>query len=171
MNNSPIRYWYLAAVVGISVLTSTFAAASLILTTKQPVKHLTSSEINDIREAVFRYQFRNNASAQQQKANAYFLSLEEGIDPSNRFMKRFKDHQPPVKKASQAKGEWGVIDKETGLEGLRFRIESIKQISPNRVKVDGGYYEGNMSASGNTYTVRRIKNKWIVTQDKMRWIS
>lgn len=50
---------------------------------ERPVKPLTPLEIDDIREAVFRYQFQHNASAQQQQANAYFISLEEGEDPAN----------------------------------------------------------------------------------------
>jgi len=32
-------------------------------------------------------------------------------------------------------------------------------------------YEAGLSASGNTYTVKKIKGKWKVTNDKMHWIS
>ena len=77
---------------------------------------LTSAEKDNIREAVFRYQFEHNASGQQQNAKVYFLSLDKGADPNKAFMLRFRDHNPPVKKRSQATGKFEVIDKETGSE-------------------------------------------------------
>lgn len=80
-------------------------------------------------------------------------------------MKRFKDHQPPVRKGSE------ITNRPRDLKGLMFRINAIKRITPNKVEVEGGYYEGPLSSSGNTYTVRRIKKKWIVTHDEMQWIS
>jgi len=165
MTNSPLKYWQLAAVVAIAVLSSTLASASL---SQQPVKRLTDEEKNDIREAVFRYQFHNNASGLQQLANSYFISIEAG-DPDDKFMERFKDHDPPVKKSSRVKGEWGV--KENGRGSLMFRIDGIKQISADEVEVAGGYFEDGLSASGNIYTVQRIKDKWTVTKDKMQWIA
>lgn len=168
MKNSPVRYWYVALVVGLVVLSCASAARSLIILYAQPVKPLTSADLNDIREAVFRYQFQHNASGQQQLAHAYFISVEDG-DPEDKFMERFKNHHPAVKKNSQAKGEF---KKEGGnLDGLMFHIEAINQIGPNKVEVGGGYYESALSSSGNIYTVQRVKNKWIVTRDNLQWIS
>jgi hypothetical protein len=167
---SPVKFWYVAVIVGAGLFSSTFAGMSLIIDSAQQVKPLTRVEMDDIREAVFRYQFYHNASGQQQRAKAYFLSLEEGHDPDDAFIDRFKDNQPPVKKISQVKTE-GLFEKENGFRGLMFRIDSIKQISPDQVEVLGGYYESGLSASGNTYTVRRVKDKWTVTSDKMDWIS
>lgn len=57
-------------------------------------------EILDLFETFFRYKFENNASAQQQDAEAYFLEIE-GEDPSPEFLARFKGHSPPVKKGSE----------------------------------------------------------------------
>ena len=164
---SPVKYWYLAFVVGLVVLSCALAGSSLIILNARPVKSLTAAELDDIREAVFRHQFHNNASGQQQLAHAYFLSVEDGKDPDDRFMDRFKDHQPAVKKNSQAKGEF----KKEGLDGLMFHIEGIRQIGPNKVEVAGGYYESALSSSGNVYTVKRFKNKWIVIRNQMLWIS
>lgn len=168
MKNSPVKYWYLSVVVGVVVLSFAMAGASLIVLSARPVKSLTAAELDDIREAVFRYQFEHNASGQQELAKSYFLSVEDGKDPEDEFMKRFTDHLPSVKKFSQAKGEF---KKDGDLDGLMFHIEAIKQIGPNKVEVSGGYYESGLSASGNTYTVERVKKKWIVTRDKMHWIS
>ena len=169
MQNSVVKHWYVALVVGLVVLSCAIAVRALVILNPQPVKPLTSAELDDIREAVFRYQFQHNASAQQQLAHAYFLSVEDGKDPDDKFMERFKNHEPAVKKNSQAKGEF---KKEGGsLDGLMFHIVAIKQIGPNKVEVGGGYYESALSSSGNIYMVQRVKNKWIVTRDNMQWIS
>jgi hypothetical protein len=136
-----------------------------------PNPELTPADEDDIREAVFRYEFAHNASGQQQNAKLYFLSVDKDKDPSDAFISRFKDHKPPVKKRSRATGEFEVIDKETGERGLIFRATTIKQLSEDKVEVDGGYYEAGLSSSGNTYAVERKDHKWVVTKDEMRWIS
>jgi hypothetical protein len=118
---------------------------------------------DDIRETVFRYQFDHNASGLQKSAKGYFLAIgEKGVDPSAEFMKRFAHHNPPVHKGSA----W-----RTGNKGLFFRVTSIAWISDTEVEVVGGYYEGNVSSSGNTYTVKKDTGKWQVTNDKMGTIS
>jgi len=114
----------------------------------------------DICEAVFRYQFENNASAVQQKAKAYFLEIFQK-DPSPEFLARFNGHNPPVKKGA----EFAIG------EGLKFRVDSIERIDKNTVRVSGGYYEANLSSSGNIYTVVRKKGSWSIQKDEMQWIS
>lgn len=128
---------------------------------------------DDIREATFRYQFLHNASGLQQKADVYFLSLGgKDRDPSDEFMKRFADHKPPVKKVSQSAGRMeGVRDKATGGRGLIFRVEAIKWVSDTEVTVSGGYYEGGLSSSGNSYHLKKQKDKWVVEKSEMHWIS
>jgi len=132
-----------------------------------------ASTENDIREAVFRYQFdiwKDHGAA------AYYLDFSEKkrIDPPADFMHRFAGHFPPVKKVSQCMvrnlGE-GVIDSETEEHGLIFRATSIKRMSDTEVEVSGGYYENGKSASGNTYTVQWRNGKWHVTKDCLHWIS
>lgn len=55
--------------------------------------------------------------------------------------------------------------------GLSFRIEQV-EIDGDKATVTGGYYEGNLSASGNTYTVERQPDgRWKVTGNEMQWIS
>lgn len=123
-------------------------------------KSITERQALDIAEATFRYQFEHNASGQQQKAPAYFLSLF-GKDPAEAFLKRFEGHKPPVKKGSEFK-----IGK-----GLLFRVARIKRVSDAKVEVSGGYYEAGLSSSGNTYVVEFKNGKWVVTRDRMHWIS
>lgn len=129
---------------------------------------------DDIREAVFRYQFGHNASGHQKSAHAYCLAVgNKETDPSEQFMKRFAHHKPPVRRASAChvslSGE--LIDNRTGRSSLLFSIANITWISDTEVTVGGGYYEGNVSSSGNTYTVMKQNGKWQVTNDKMNVIS
>ena len=135
-------------------------------------------QLDDIREATFRYQFKKNASGQQQNAKVYFLTLfnqkeQQDEDPEDKFMKRFDGHKPRVAKVSQSKSSMpeGVQDKKTGEHGLIFTITAIRWKSDEEVEVDGGYYEGSLSSSGNTYFLKRKGGKWIVERDDMHWIS
>lgn len=87
-------------------------------------------------------------------------------------MQRFQDSKPIVKKVSQAeRSADGVFDIETHQRGLIFSIGKIEKINQNTVKVFGGYFEAGLSASGNTYTVKRKGKKWTVTNSVMNWIS
>lgn len=124
-------------------------------------------QVDDIREAVFRYQFDHNASGQQKTAKVYFLQVgEKSNDPAEGFMKRFDGNKPPVRVGSAAKNVpgKGLLDKKTGEEGLSFSVVSIKWISDTEVEVEGGYYEASLSASCNTYTVVKKNGKWVVTK-------
>ncbi len=88
-------------------------------------------------------------------------------------MKRFADHKPPVRKASDSKRGPGleVIDRKTGEKGVILRVESIKWISAIEVEVQGGYSQSGLSASGNIYTVKKKNGKWSVAHDKKTWVS
>ena len=75
---------------------------------------------DDIREAVFRWQFDHNVSGQQKTAKVYFLSVGEKYgDPSDEFIKRFANNKPPVRKRSECtadagKGGFGQEDRRAG---------------------------------------------------------
>jgi len=127
-------------------------------------------------EAVFRYQFAHNGSGQQQAAHIYFIGITIGtnrVEPSNEFMKRFANHMPPVKRLSAchfARGV-GLIDNKTGEQGLSFFISDIRWISNTEVEVMGGYYEAELSASVNLYTLRMKGGRWTVVGDKLEGMS
>ena len=121
-------------------------------------------ETLDLFEVFFRYKFQNNASAQKQEAEAYFLEIE-GADPSPEFLARFKGHSPPVKKGSEFVMESGIViegETPTAGNGLLFRIDSHRWISVfrNCVKISGGYSEGELSASWASYIWVRRNGKW-----------
>ncbi len=127
-----------------------------------------------IREAVFRWQFDNNASGLQRTAKVYCLRVAENDgDPSDEFIGRFAGNKPPVRKASECSTDMreGALDKKTGEKGLVFSVGRITWKSDAEVEVAGGYWEGGLSASGNTYTLKKENGQWKVTSDKMSWIS
>lgn len=133
-----------------------------------------ASQEDDIRVAVFRYQFLNNPSGQQQRAGVYCLSISEGnSDPSDLLMERFRGHSPPVKKVSacSTSPDAGVRDLETGVHGLVFRVSKITWTTDSDADVEGGYYESGLSAGGARYHVRRAGSEWIVTDHRELWIS
>jgi hypothetical protein len=167
---------------------------------KQIVSVREDAEVDDVREAVFRYQFEHNGSGLQQRAAAYYLQIETGdrkeTDPSDAFMKRFARNNPPVHKRSEARvateefekerkdqevpflfrlpqtfHDFGVIDRRSGREGLIFYQQSLNRITDTKVEVSGGYYESGESSSGNIYTVEKQNGKWTVTKKTLRWVS
>ncbi len=76
---------------------------------------IAQSQDLDIAEATFRYQFGHNASGEPPgAAPAYFLTLFRK-NPSPEFIKRFKDHKPPVSRGSEF-----VVGK-----GLVFSVDRI----------------------------------------------
>jgi hypothetical protein len=130
----------------------------------------------DIREATFRYQFDHNRSALKQNANSDYLAIavaNKKTDPDDAFMKRFAGNKPPVKRHSECEvsPKKGIVDKKTGERGLIFLSGAIKWVSDSEVEVSGGYHEGNLSASGNIYHLKKVDGKWKVTKDVIQWIS
>lgn len=128
---------------------------------------------DDVREATYRHQFLHSRSAQQQEAKAYFLSISErGEDPSDSFMKRFADHKPVVRKWSNAEGGMkGVRDKGTGESGIIFFLSGIRWVSEVEAEVDGGYIKSSLSASFNTYYLKKEEGKWVVTREVLRGLT
>jgi hypothetical protein len=136
---------------------------------------------DSVREAVFHYQFHHNESGQQQSAKVYFLSVMRlndstgrwnDSDPGTELLRRFDGNTPPVKPFSKCvTSVEGVFDRQTGEMGLLFQAGAIRWVADDQAEVDGGYFEGGLSASGNTYYLERRSGEWIVTRDVMHWIS
>ena len=147
------------------------ACATQPRTPPKPPVALTTDDA-DIYEAVFRHQFGRNASATQQSAGSYFIQIMEA-DPTDTFLLRFAGHTPSVKRASEARHgrDSGIYDRQTRRMSLIFEAGAIRWHGRNTVEVDGSYYEGNLSSSGNTYRLKRQGTKWKVVSDTMSWIS
>jgi hypothetical protein len=132
-----------------------------------------TDEMN-IREAVFRCQFTNDASGVNLKGKVFFLQMGEDkkADPSDEFMQCFAGHTPPVRKASACEiRPHGPVDRKTGEAGLVFHVGAIKWISDTDVDVEGGFYEGMRSAAGYTFTLKKEDGKWRVIKSRLEWIS
>lgn len=126
----------------------------------------------DALEVLFRHQFANNASAAQQNAAAYCLSLRED-DPPAKFVERFRNDQPqvlPVSKCTSDPFEGVRIEGVNGIALVHYVTEI--SCSEKQCEAEGGYYEAGLSASGNNYVLHLgTDNVWRVTSDKMNWIS
>ncbi len=156
---------------------------------------------DDIREAAFRFQLhpyplpsrakpkkkvKEPAPIQAPKDyvdpfKVYFLSVENDKDPSDKLLKRFAGHKPPIKRVSQSyidskstdpktSGLW-VRDKQTKDIGLIYRVTSIRWLSRNKVTAKGGYFGGGLFATSNTYTLTRRGKTWKVTHIKYGPVS
>jgi len=136
-----------------------------------------------IAAATFRYQFQHNASGLRASAAAYCIgygafgpdadSNKNRTDPPQEVLIALADVVPAVKPYSQCSHtkEQGVRDKASGKRALIFTLRSMECSEPLKCRVDGGYYEGGESASGNSYFLERRDGKWLVIGDKMHWIS
>ena len=119
---------------------------------------------NDIREIVLRYMFEHEAQQQKAYSKVLFISVEKK-DPDDKFIARFKDHIPPVKKGSESviTGDiGGVSDKKTGEGGMLYSLGEIKWINENEVDVFGSYYVASLFGGGCRYRVVRDGDKWIL---------
>ena len=146
-------------------------ASSQPVSTTQPTPR--AADRLDVVEAVFRHQFNRNASGGQKNVEYFFLSLDARADPPPELLSRFKEEKPivlPVSMATASASE-GVKHKELGGRGLIFGVTHVAWLDDSTAEVEGGYYEAGLSASGNTYRVKRTNGVWKVTDDRMKWIS
>lgn len=117
----------------------------------------------EIYEAVFRYQFDHNASAIQQKAARFCLSLPGERMPAADFLRRFEGNRPPVVADSQcSRGSRG---------DLYFRIQKLDWRKDGEVWVRGGYWEGNLSSSTEIYRAVLENGKWVIKGARMETMS
>lgn len=122
-----------------------------------------AAAVEDIAEAVFRYQFDHNASAIQKRAEKYCLSLPGEKMPGAELLRRFEGNRPPVAAASQCERKAG--------KNLFFRVQKLDWRNDKEVWVRGGYWEGNLSSSTEMYRVVNDNGKWIVKGARMEAIS
>jgi hypothetical protein len=137
--------------------------ASSSTATSSPAAPSHTAAEPEIFEAVFRYQFDHNASGIQKQAERYCLSLPGEKSPDAVFLQRFAGHQPPVLTADECERRSG--------KSLFFRINKLDWHRDNEVWVRGGYFEGNLSSSIESYRVLFKNGKWVVEGARMEAIS
>jgi hypothetical protein len=117
---------------------------------------------DNIREAVFRYQFKSF-----DLLVAYHFISMYGKNPSAAMLQRFHGEQPPVLPVSDSeklKKPMKLIQNRNDFkQGALFNQGQIKWISDTKADVDGGFECGDIcdEASG-VYHVSRQENKWVV---------
>jgi hypothetical protein len=86
-------------------------------------------------------------------------------------MQKFNTMVPKVKPVSACKFDESVTEIASGKAGLIFYVGPVDCAGGTSCKIESGYLEGNLSASGNSYKAERREGKWIITEDQMNWIS
>jgi hypothetical protein len=121
---------------------------------------------DDIREAVFRYRISS-----KNPDSRVFLRID-GKDPSDTFMARFADLNPPIEKASRAhlQSAW-LRDGFTGEQAVELSVGSISWISVHRVELPGRSYCGIRCADVGIYRVVKQNGHWAAKQYEVKAIS
>lgn len=133
-------------------------------------------------EAVFRYQFEHNESGLQDRAAAYCLCVPDGDggrrggggdrDPDRALLDLLRGRKPPVLPCSACRMEGRrVVEVRDGQPALIFRVSSLRWRGRDEAEVEGGYGEGNLSASGQRFRVLRGEAGWKVVDVRGLWIS
>ena len=133
-----------------------------------------ADEETQIQQAVLRYQFEHNAAAR--KYNIFCIAIgdrETSLDAPTQLIDGLNDAGHKVIKfsACNANDGEGVTERVSGNPALMLSVAQVKWLASDEVLVDGGYYEASLSASGNTYHLKKIEGMWRVVKDEMNWIS
>ncbi len=131
-----------------------------------------AGQLDDIREAVFRYQFDH---CERQGVGAYVLSVgadKEGVaqkrtgrqeDPDDELMRRFQGHQPPIVQASvwqQTPTRWGRVS--------AFHIMRIAWINDHEVTVEGSCgIPSDQEREEFLYRVMQAAGAWVVQEHSL----
>jgi hypothetical protein len=121
-----------------------------------------SSPDDDLREVVFRYQFK----VINLQAGAYFLAVDNK-NPSDSLLARFRDNMPVVKSVSDSrtlkKPVVTIVDKKTEQQGVLFRTGRITRSGDANADVEGGYECGDLcDATRGIYHLVRDATGWSV---------
>ncbi len=121
-----------------------------------------AAQEDDIREAVFRYQFKNTGLNL-----AYNFIAIDDKNPSDAFVRRFKDDDPPVRPISESHVEKKpirtVVSKKDGQNGIIFRVGHIKWVSDVRANVEGSFdCADNCTGASGVYHAVKQDGHWTV---------
>lgn len=143
---------------------------------QKPAPALTKAQVDEIREAVFRYhmaklprQFR--FITRIKFPEVYFLSVNNA-DPSPTFLTRFHNNKPPVKARSAVKPRrFEVVDKATGKEGILLSANTVRWITVSQAKVETSWHKDGRGGTFGTCLVEKQKSGWVVLYYAIRGVS
>ncbi len=123
--------------------------------------------------ATFRYLFANNASALKARASTYCVGTGSGgelANPNPELMKALAGTRPKVVPASSCRRGNRVVD-AAGRPALIFNLATVQCDGLDNCVFEGGYYEGNVSASNGRYRARWVNGRWQITPEGAQAIS
>lgn len=116
-----------------------------------PLPTVMGTEVLDIAEAIYRYQFAHYSPTEPQ--TTYYLRLL-GADPPPVLLDRFRDERPVVLEGSRFR---------QATDGVLFRVDRMARVASNRIESEGGWYVGPLGASWECYVTERQNGRWVVT--------
>jgi hypothetical protein len=136
-----------------------------------------TDDVRAIQVAVLEYQFTRNHSGLKDSARVYCVEVTDDkfgtADPAPVVIKQLNARNERVRAGSSCSvnADSLVVERSSGKQGIMFRIGQLTWESATEAAIEGGYYEANLSASGNTYHVKKVNGAWVVTADELSWIS
>jgi hypothetical protein len=122
-------------------------------------------------------------------AGVYFLSLDDGADPSDDFLGRFADLKVQTAglsaglKVQIRKNSWSrfveplhgsedslYFDRFTNEPGHRLNVK-LQKIANGSVKVEGNFHTKALDAFGNGYIFEKTDTRWRVLDKRKAWVS
>lgn len=100
-------------------------------------------------------------------------TLENATDEDiKRILDFFKKYKVDVIDESfESLKEKGMVKDGNYIEGVLLVIESINQVSENRVIIEGSKFRSGIGAIGVKSTIIKENGKWILDSAEMTWIS
>lgn len=131
--------------------------------------YYTQQRREDVYEGALRHLFVHNYSALQNNAKAYFILLD-GTNPSEAFLRRFKDNDIPVKTRSRSSDGFltEIVRDRDNLKnyGIIFMLERLTFGTDGTATVTVKHYESPTSKSEVSYTLRQRGSRWEVISEK-----
>ena len=125
--------------------------------------------------ATYRYLFANNASALQGEAANYCLGVgarSAASEPPEALMTVLAGVTPEVQPVSACRTtETSQVVNMSGQRSLIFNLAQIRCNGSADCLFEGGYQEGNLSASRGQYRARLVNGQWQVSPEGPQSIS
>lgn len=138
-----------------------------------PANKLSDEDL--IRQAVFKSILTPWANSANKELQTYYLSVDDGKDPSENLLKTFNQFPTAIRKASESfisKPEGSVVlNKKTKRRGILFSVSKINWKNRDEAVVSAGSYEGNMGSDGCAYTLKRESDGWKIVSKASCYIS
>ena len=101
-----------------------------------------------------------------------FLISVNGQDPSEEFIRKFKNIPRKIKPASKGRfaQNW-LRDTDTNDRVVQFYVGQIDWKSRSEVEVGGGYYCGVSCAAHYVFKLKGSANKWVVASSELKIMS